>query len=332
MATDANNSAADQSDTKLAEPEDNSTGGLSGKAGWLLLGAAAILAAGSIGYNVYDGSHSGDATEIADGAAPSIEDLLAAAEASDDDARPWTQLAFAHFTEEDYGDAAAAYERAVEIDPNEAALWSALGEARVYASELDPMPPAALEAFQKSIELDPGDPRARYFMAVKQDLEEDHDGAIGSWLALLSDSPPGAPWEGDLVRTIQQVGAINDIDVDARLATVMESRTPEVILPGSGEVAGDAASESVRGPTAQQVAEASRMTPGEQASMVSGMVAGLEARLENEPQDLDGWVMLMRSRMNLGESGKAREALEKAVAANPGEEEELRAQAGQLGI
>ena len=324
MVTDTNNTAADVSSNETADASGS-------KAGWILLGAAAILAAGSIGYNVYGGEAEAEAASAVD-ASPSIEDLRAAAEASSDDAQPWTELAFAHFAEEDYTDAASAYERAVEINPNEAVLWSALGEARAYASERDPLPPGALEAFEKAIELDPSDPRARYFMAVKQDLEQDHEGAIASWLALLSDSPPGAPWEGDLVRTIQQVGAINDIDVETRLATVMETRAPDVILPGSGEVAGDAASASVRGPTQQQVAEASRMTPGEQASMVSGMVAGLEARLENEPDDLDGWVMLMRSRMNLGEPGKAREALEKAVAANPGEEDELRAQAGQLGI
>ena len=321
MSTDTNNTAQASSDQKSGS-----------KAGWILLGAAAVLAAGSIGYNVYDGGDSGEETEVTADAPPSIDELRAAAEASSDDAGPWSELAFAYFERGEYAQSAEAYERAVAIDGTEAVLWSALGEARAYASERDPLPAAALEAFEKALELDPGDPRARYFMAVKQDLEGDHDGAISSWLTLLSETPPGAPWEGDLVRTVQQVGAINDIDIEQRLATVMDARTPAVLVPGSGDVAGDAASASVRGPTAQQVAEASRMTPGEQDNMVAGMVASLEARLKNEPQDLDGWVMLMRSRMTLGETGKARDALEKAVAANPGEEEELRAQARQFGV
>ncbi len=321
MSTDTNTTTQASSDQKSG-----------GKAGWILLGAAAVLAAGSIGYNVYDGGDGGEETEVTADAPPSIDELRAAAEASSDDAGPWSELAFAHFERGEYAQSAEAYERAVAIDDTEAVLWSALGEARVFASERDPMPAGALEAFEKALELDPGDPRARYFMAVKQDLEGDHDGAISSWLTLLSETPPGAPWEGDLVRTVQQVGAINDIDIEQRLATVMEARTPAVLVPGSGGVAGDAASASVRGPTAQQVAEASRMTPGEQDNMVAGMVASLEARLKNEPQDLDGWVMLMRSRMTLGETGKARDALEKAVAANPGEEEELRAQARQFGV
>ena len=74
------------------------------------------------------------------------------------------------------------------------------------------------------------------------------------------------------------------------------------------------------------------MTPGEQENMIAGMVASLESRLEDDPSNLDGWVMLIRSRMTLGETGKAREALAKAVAANPDNADELRRQAAQLGI
>ncbi len=319
------------------QSDERSTGGAgSSRAGWFLLGAAALLAAGSIGYNVYGGAGGDDATEIAQDDAPSIEDLRVAAENSDGDAGAWSELAFAYYNQGDFAEAAGAYERAVEFDPDEAVLWSALGEARVYASERDPLPAGALEAFERALELDPQDPRARYFLAVKQDIEGDHEAAIASWLALLADTPPGAPWEGDLVRTVQQVGAINDIDVEDRLATVMQARAPQVAIPGSGEAAGamgpGAASSNLRGPTAAQVADASRMTPGEQQDMVAGMVSSLEARLESEPDNLDGWVMLMRSRMTLGETGRAREALAKAIAANPGNEAELRRQAEQLGL
>lgn len=319
------------SDANRGEPA-RSAGGSGSKAGWILLGAAAVLAAGSVAYNVYGGSD--DAPQVAEAtdALPTIEELRAAAEASDGDAQPWSELAFAHYERGEYAESAEAYERAVAIDDSEAALWSALGEARAYASERDPLPAGALEAFERALALDPTDPRARYFMAVKQDLADDHEGAIASWLELLSDTPPGAPWENDLVRTIQQVGAINDIDVDDRLATVMSARAPQVVIPGSGSAAGAAASQTVRGPTAQQMQDASRMTPGEQEAMVAGMVSSLEARLENEPNNLDGWVMLMRSRMTLGETGKAREALRKAIAANPADEAELRRQAEQLGL
>ncbi|MGB3711015.1 MAG: tetratricopeptide repeat protein [Erythrobacter sp.] len=308
------------------------TPGGQSKAGWILLGAAAVLAAGSIGYNVYDsGTAQARVDDIAD-AAPTIDELRATAEESRDNAQPWSDLAFAYFERGDFADAASAYERAVAIDGGEAVLLSALGESLVYASARDPLPPAALEAFERALELDPGDPRARYFMAVKKDLAGDHEGSIADWLALLEDSPTGAPWEADLVRTIQQVGAINDIDVEPRLAEVQGRRGPAVMMPGSGDIAGTGASPNLRGPDAQQVAEASRLPPGEQRTMAEGMVARLEERLESDPGNLDGWLMLMRSRMTLGEPDRARAALASAIAANPGETQELREQAQRLGI
>ena len=214
------------------------------------------------------------------------------------------------------------------IDGDEGFLWSALGEARVMATDstsasADPLPQSAIDAFERALELDPTDPRARYFMSVKKDLEGDHDGAISGWLDLLADTPPGAPWEENLVRTIEQVGAINEIDVEKRLAAVMDGRIP---------MATSAGVPSVRGPSAAEIAAAGSIPPSEQRSMAEGMVAQLEARLQSEPQNLDGWVMLMRSRMTLGEPVKAKAALDAAVTANPGEADELRRQAQMLGV
>ena len=58
-------------------------------------------------------------------------------------ASAWRALGAARFDLEDYRGAIAAYEKAVALDGETAALWSALGEARVYASDRDPLPPAA---------------------------------------------------------------------------------------------------------------------------------------------------------------------------------------------
>ena len=316
---------------------DNSEGQSGSKAGWALLGGAALLAVASVGYNIYSSGEGDTPVEVAANGAPTIEELREAAENSSDDAGPWSELGFAHFERGEFADAVEAYEKAVAIDETSGSLWSALGEARVMAvdaaqADADPLPASALKAFAEALERDENDPRARYFMAVKKDIDGDHQGAIDGWFDLLEDTPVGAPWEGDVVRTIEQVAAINEIDLGDRLSSVMATRTPEIAIPGSGAAAGDAASATVRGPTAQQVADARQMSESDQRQMIAGMVSGLEERLEGDPGNLDGWVMLMRSRMTLGETGKAREALVKAVAANPGEEAELRRQAAQLGI
>jgi cytochrome c-type biogenesis protein CcmH len=280
---------------------------------------ALMLAAGAIGYRLLDTAAEGPAPAAA---ADPLAALEARANADPDNAGAWQELGFAYFQLDRFDDAARAYEKATRADPDSAVLWSSLGEARVMASQHDPMPPAAREAFRKAAALDPKDPRARYFLAVEKDLGGDHAGAIGDWLALLAETPPGAPWEADLRRTIEQVGKINAIEVDERLATALEVRpaAPPPAMAG------------IPGPNEQQIAAASSMRPAEQQQMAEGMVARLADRLAREPADVEGWIMLMRSYQTLGREADARAALGKALAANPRARSELTSAAATLGI
>lgn len=291
-----------------------------GKGGIIAAGAL-VLAAGAMGYRLTTG-------DDAPAAAAVPADPLAAMERdtkdNPGDAGAWQRLGIAYFDAGRFDDAAGAYARASEVDPENAALWSSLGESLVMASERDPMPPTAREAFAKAIALDAKDPRGRYFLGVDKDLSGDHQGAIDDWLALLADTPAGAPWETDLVRTIEQVGKINDIEVAARIAAVRGKR-PE---PAPAHPAFDA----IPGPSAEQLAAAGSIPPGEQRAMAEGMVAKLEARLDGDPSNVDGWVMLMRSRKTLGQDAAASKALTAAIAANPTRKAELEAAASQLGI
>ena len=71
---------------------------------------------------------------------------------------------------------------------------------------------------------------------------------------------------------------------------------------------------------------------GQQDAMIEGMIASLEAKLAANPQNADGWIMLMRSRMTLGETAKAAQALKDGIAANPAAAGRLNAQAQLLGV
>lgn len=292
------------------------TGKLGG--GGLAAIVAVALAGGAIGYRLLG---SDDAEPAATSADP-LAALERRAAAAPGNAGAWQELGFAYFELGRFADAAAAYEKATSADPGSAVLWSSLGEARVMASERDPMPAPALGAFRKAAALDPKDPRARYFLAVEKDLAGDHEGAIAAWLALLAETPPGAPWEGDLERTIAQVGKINAIAVDQRIAAAQELRpaAPAPAMPG------------IPGPSQEQIAAASALRPAEQQQMAEQMVARLAARLEREPRDVSGWVMLMRSYQTLGREADARTALGQALATNPGARAELTSAAATLGI
>lgn len=294
------------------------------RGGILLLGLALAAVAAAVGYRSLD---RGAGDEETAEAVSSIEALEARVAEDPGDAAAWQELGFARFDAGEFGAAARAYRRAVELDPEQASLWSALGEALVMDSPREPLPQAALAAFRRAIEIDSADPRARYFLAVKRDLDGDHDGALADWLDLLEDTPRGAPWETDLARTIEQVAAINKVDVSARLQSAQEARGMPAPAAGMQQATG-----AIPGPSEAQLAVASSIPPGEQRQMAEGMVASLEQKLVADPANVDGWVMLMRSRMTLGQPDRARKALADAVAANPAAAAGLRAQAEALGI
>jgi cytochrome c-type biogenesis protein CcmH len=292
-----------------------------------ILIAAFVLLAAAIGYTIWrdSGPSAADpATQTSAAPTDQLAELEARTKREPNSAEAWTALGAARFDLSDFAGAAAAYEKAVAISPDSAGLWSALGEARVMGSDSDPMPAAALEAFNKAIAIDAKDPRARYFLAVKKDIGGDHKGAIDDWFALLADTPQGAPWEADLRRTIEQVGQIHKIDVTARLATTQPRPLTANEMP--------VAARAIPGPTRSDMEAASQLPKGQQDQMIEGMVSGLEAKLKANPADVDRWIMLMRSRMTLGETAKAAQALKDGIAANPASAGRLKAQAQLLGV
>ncbi len=233
-------------------------------------------------------------------------------------AKDWRVVGWAYAQAGNAGEAAAAYRKAAAIEPDNAENWSSLGEALQVPSAT--LVPEAEAAFRKAIEIDPRDPRARYFLAVQRDLAGDHKRAVDSWIALLRDTPPGAPWEADLRRTIEQTAAKHRIDLAGRIPAAGTTGTATAGIPG---------------PTPEQLASASSLPPAEQAAMVEQMVARLEERLKSNPKDEAGWMRLMRSRMALGDSKAAQGALRSGLAAlgtDSAEAGRLRSAAAELGV
>lgn len=300
----------------------------SSPAGRIALIAAGLAAAFAVGFAISRSQDGDAAKEVASLDATTgmqtISSLEQRTAADPKDLAAWQELGLAYFGDSRFADAVRAYEKATELTAGDALAWSALGEARVMASERDPMPADALAAFKRAVALDPKDPRARYFLAVERDLGGDHEGAIADWLAQLEETPENAPWRTDLVRTIEQVGKINKIDIAARLAKAGAKSPLAPPMP--------AAVRAIPGPNAQDLAAASKIPPGEQREMAEGMVARLETRLKGEPGNVEGWLMLIRSRMTLGQGDMAAKALSDAVAANPSEAAEIRRQAATLGV
>jgi cytochrome c-type biogenesis protein CcmH len=288
--------------------------------------AAALLAATAIGVKLWrDRAPEVPTASAATPTSPQdvgamITSLEAKLKSDPDDAEGWRMLGWSFFQTQRYAEAAMAYKRAVTLKPDNADYWSSLGEALVTAGPGN-VPDEARAAFQKAVALDPKDPRARYFIGVSKDMAGDHKGAINDWFALLKDTPTGAPWEADVRRTIEAVGKKDKIEVATRLAALKPA------APASGTAAA-----GIPGPNPDQMRAAAQLPPGQQEAMIAGMVEGLAAKLKANPNNVEGWIMLMRSYTTLGRGSDAGVAYRAALAANPDAKAELDDAAKTLGV
>ena len=258
--------------------------------------------------------------------ASSVQDMVGKLEqklkASPNDPDGWRMLGWSYFETGRYADSARAYKQAATLDPGKADYWSALGEATVLAGNAG-VTPDAEAAFRHALSIDPKDARSRYFIAVKKDMAGDHKGAVDDWIALLKDTPPGAPWESQVRELITKVATANKIDVAGRVPQPVQPLPAQAAAappPGSGT---DVATAGIPGPTREQMEQASSLPPSAQDQMVQGMVARLAARLQQNPRDADGWMRLMRAKRVLNDAPGAQAALTSARQTFAGDQTQL---------
>ena len=284
--------------------------------------AAAVLLLVAVGYRFWPR-----------GAAAAADPQTAAAggQPAPTDAAGWRASGESAFAAEHYADAVAAYRHATQLAPDDAGGWSALGEAQVQVDHT--VGPAALVAFRRALQLDPKDPRARYFAAVKRDLDGDHRGAIADWTALLKDAPPGAPYAASVRDLIVQVAAKEHIQTGPLPAVAAAPPMPG--MPGGAPGGTGAATDAIPGPNQAQLQDAARMSPSEQDAMAHAMVDRLAAKLHDNPRDANGWMRLMRAKLVFGDQAGAKAALASGKAAFRGDAAttaQLDAAAKALGI
>ncbi|MBL8773717.1 MAG: c-type cytochrome biogenesis protein CcmI [Phenylobacterium sp.] len=242
-----------------------------------------------------------------------------------DNAEGWRMLGWSYLQTGRNAEAATAYGRAVALDPDNAEYLSAQGEATVLSQD-GQVGPAAQALFRRAVAADPGDPRARYYLAVAKDQSGDRDGAMNDWIALIRSAPPEAPWAMEVRAFVEKVAAERKIDLTGRLPPAPMAQG-QAMPPGVGA--------APRGPTAEQMAAAQDMSEGDRQQMIQGMVGGLAERLKQNPRDRAGWERLMRARMVLGQRDEAAQAYRdatRAFAGAPAEQKALRDAAAQLGV
>ncbi len=135
-----------------------------------------------------------------------VPQLEAKMRAAPGDPRGWRLLGSACSRLGRYAEAADAWGRAAALEPTAADDRSAQGEALTQAAG-GLVTPGARSLFARAVALDPGDARARYFLAMAKDQNGDHAGALADWRALIASAPPGAPWAADVRAFVDKVAA-----------------------------------------------------------------------------------------------------------------------------
>ena len=246
-----------------------------------------------------------------------IARLAARLEENPNDIDGWRMLGWSHFRTQNYPDAVAAYARAVALAPRDAELLAAYGEALIVSNS-GIVSGAALEAITQSLASDPANPRARYYQGMHLDQSGRTGDAIALWLDLLKSTPTTADFRPDLIDRIRTRAAAAGIDISQQLPDRQTAPVREA-----------------RGPTQADIDASRDMSSEDRTAMIRGMVEGLAARLEDNPEDPEGWAQLVRSHVVLNDRAAANAALAKAREVFQGRPEELTylAQiAGSLGL
>jgi cytochrome c-type biogenesis protein CcmH len=129
------------------------------------------------------------------------------------------------------------------------------------------------------LEVDPGNADARYYLGLAHAEAGETAMALSLWDGLLADAPPDASWRAALpnqITALQMAGQAGAGD-------------------GGDGTGGEGTVDTAGG-----------------APDVRAMVDGLAARLATEPEDINGWTMLIRAYSVLGEMDNARMALAQA--------------------
>lgn len=159
-----------------------------------------------------------------------------------------------------------------------------------------------------------------YFLglaAAQRQTREDGEQAVQMWSTLLARIKSDPSTEPEQIQQLEaQLRRIaTDIQLDADI--LIEQINAQVRRPAEEPSLppGQAPADIPPGPSEEELEAAAQLTAQERMEMIRGMVDGLAARLAQDPNDLDGWLRLIRSFGVLGEDAQAKQAYADALTA-----------------
>jgi cytochrome c-type biogenesis protein CcmH len=307
-------------------PEDAGTQ-LSGRGGGMDTGSQPAQAGGS---QTGGGQAPGGQGQQGQSLAQAEANLSAKLEQNPDNVDDWVLLGRTRLAMQRYPSAVDALEQAIKRAPDRPEVNAYYGEALVMANR-GTVVPEAQEAFRTVRDQVPDDPRSRFYLGLAEAQAGNPEAALEIWKQLAADAPPGAPY----LQALSQQMASAERELGIEPGTTFAEVKPEAPAGGQGTQTAQGQNGGAPNPSQEQVEAAQDMSSEDRQQMIRGMVERLASRLEESPQDAQGWQRLIRSYSVLGEDEKATQALGEGLAVfegNDGVRRQLKLAAQQQGV
>jgi cytochrome c-type biogenesis protein CcmH len=241
-----------------------------------------------------------------------IARVQARLKANPNDGEGWAVIAPVYVSVRQFDLAADAYRRAMQLLGARPDLLAGYGEALVFANDgtVNAQSRAILE---RALAGDPTLVKPRILLAYSEEQAGDYGAALAKW------------------RELEKL-----VKDDTRWVPLVEQRIAAAEAKRDGKAPPQApTAQAPRGPGAADMEAARNMSPEARQQMVEQMVAQLAERLEQNGDDLEGWLRLVQSYVVLDRKDDARTALAKAKAQfsdQPSALQRLNSLASELGI
>lgn len=236
-----------------------------------------------------------------------VADLIGRVEAElrahPEDGRGWDVLAPVYLRLQRFGEAANAYAQAIRLLGESQKRLAGFAEATILDNDGIVTEPAR-KAYQRLLESQPDFAEARFWLAVAMEQDGKRDAAADAYRALLASAPEDARWKEVVA---QRLAVVTGQPVETGDPKNTEDKTAAAQPNGSPD-----SSEAQRGPSEADIAAAQSMTAEQRSQFINQMVTQLAARLEQQPDDLAGWMRLVRAYTVLGRKDDALAALGRA--------------------
>ena len=217
----------------------------------------------------------------------------------------WLMLGRSAISMGQFPRAVKAYEQALALSPGNIDVLIDYAETLVLSNE-GQVTEDALKSFKYAHKTNAAHPKARYYIALHHAQAGNMRLAIQDWVDLLAISLPDAPWIQTVKSQIKDAAKETKIDI-ASIKPSLEAQqigadireTPQATAPG---------------PSQSEVKAAGEMSADERQKMILSMVKRLADRLEENPNDRQGWLRLSKAYNVLGDTEKAGQALQQANA------------------